>query len=543
MNIIPAAVPGASGIARAFMEHYESVGTLYGGRFDQEEGLLARLAWLDKQEMNRADRKSLVEVLRTYNGRFNNGEAVTASLDALERPGTVVVAGGQQSGLFTGPLLVIYKAVTIIAAAREASAKLNRETVPVFWIAGEDHDWDEADHTYVLNRTGEISKLRLSPGERPRNSVSNIKVNGGEWEDAIRQLDEALQDSEFKPGIMEMVRTCLEQADSLSEAFAAMMGRLMGRYGLVLLDSADPALRKLETPMFRRLIEAGDGLEAAYAASAEDIRLAGYEPQADVNPGSANLFLIHEGERLLLYKEDGMFRDRKGRVSLSRSELIDLLEEHPERFSNNVLTRPLMQDYVLPVLGTVLGPGEIAYWAITRTAFDTLGMAMPPIVPRMSFTLVEGTVNKHMGKFGLSLDDAFGRLKDKRDEWLAEQDGLGLERKFEETKAAFEALYDPLIAEIGSMQAGLLKLGASNKEKIVEQIAFLQKKTADMLRQQNEAGLRQWERIGLSLLPLNKPQERIYNVMYYINRYGESWLEELLQAEPVFNGEHRVLYM
>lgn len=543
MNMIPAAVPGASGIARAFMEQDESVSALYGGRFEQEEDLLARLAWLDKQENNRADRKSLVEVLRAYNGRFNAGEAVTASLDALERPGTVVVAGGQQSGLFTGPLLVIYKAVTVIAAAREASARLNREAVPVFWIAGEDHDWDEADHTYVLNRMGEISKLRLSPGERPRNSVSNITVHAGEWEDAISQLDEALQDSEFKPGIIEMVRECLEQAESLSEAFAGLMGRLMGRYGLVLLDSADPALRKLEIPMFRRLIEAGDELEAAYARSAEDIRLAGYEPQADVNPGSANLFLIHEGERLLLYKEDGMFRDRKGRVSLSRSELLALLNEHPERFSNNVLTRPLMQDYVLPVLGTVLGPGEIAYWAITRAAFDTLGMAMPPIVPRMSFTLVEGTVNKHMGKFGLSMDDAFGQLKEKRDEWLAAQDGLGLDRKFEETKAAFEALYDPLIAEIGSMQAGLLKLGASNKEKIVEQIAFLQKKTADMLRQQNEAGLRQWERIGLSLLPLHKPQERIYNVMYYINRYGESWLEELLQAEPVFNGQHRVLYM
>jgi bacillithiol synthase len=321
------------------------------------------------------------------------------------------------------------------------------------------------------------------------------------------------------------------------------MGSLFGKFGLILLDSADPSLRRLERPFFKALIERNDELEAAYKETAANIIAAGYDLQADVTPGNANLFYIHEGARLLLHKSEGRFSDRKGEVSFSREELLMILDEHPERFSNNVLTRPLMQDYILPVLATVLGQGEMAYWAIPRDAFQVVGGQMPLILPRMSFTVIEGTLHKHMDKYGLSFADVRAGLENKRKEWLAAQDELELGRRFEETKEAFTAMYEPLIEQLGNIQAGLLKLGNNNKEKILDQIAFLQGKAMDAMEKQNEAALRQWERIEQSLMPAGKLQERVYNIMYYLNRYGLSWLDELMTIPADYSGTHRIIYM
>jgi bacillithiol biosynthesis cysteine-adding enzyme BshC len=543
MNIVKEPLPGGSALARDYIENFEKVSHLYGGDFRSKESRSIRAEWLDRSEGLRADRTQVAACLRQYNEKHNSHDAVMASLALLEQPGTLVVTGGQQSGLFTGPLLVVYKAMTTIMAAKEAAEQLGRPVVPLFWIAGEDHDWDEVNHTYVLNRTQEITKIKIEKSEEKRSSVSNIHVEEDSWQQVVEQLDALLQDSDFKPQIMEFIRSSSFRSDSMTDAFAKLMGSLFGKFGLILLDSADPNLRKVEEPFFTSLIMQNDALETAYMNSASDIVNAGYELQADVTADNANLFYIHEGVRLLLHKKDGNFSDRKGQVSFTRDELLEEVKVYPERFSNNVLTRPLMQDYVLPVLATVLGQGEIAYWAIPHHAFETIGGQMPLIIPRMSFTVVEGTLHKHMDKYQLSFEDVRQGLDRKRHEWLAAQDELGIELRFEETKATFSAMYEPLIEQLGTIQAGLLKLGNNNKDKILDQITFLQAKAQDAMAKQNEAAIRQWERIELSLMPLGKLQERVYNIMYYLNRYGLPWLDELMAIEPDYSGTHRIIYM
>lgn len=543
MNVVPEPLPGGSALAGDYIHQYERVGHLYGGDFRSRESRVDRAEWLDRTGGLRADRAEVAAALRDYNEKHNAHEAVLRSIELLEQPDTLVVTGGQQSGLFTGPLFVAYKAITVIQAAREAAEQLGRPVVPLFWIAGEDHDWDEVNHTYVLNRSGEISRIKLDRDDGPRSSVSQISVDAGSWQQAVEQLDGLLQDSEFKPQLMELITAATESAGNMTEAFAKLMGSLFGQFGLILLDSADPALRRLEAPMFTSIIERNDELEAAYLAAAEQITASGYELQADVTPGNANLFYIHEGARLLLHKEEGRFTDRKGTVSFSREELLKQLENHPERFSNNVLTRPLMQDYLLPVLATVLGQGEIAYWAIPQQAFRVLDGQMPLILPRMSYTVIEGTLHKHMDKYSLSFTDVQGGLDDKRKEWLSAQDELKLEDRFEEIRTVFTGMYEPLIEQLGGIQAGLLKLGNNNKDKILDQISFLEGKALDALEKQNEAALRQWERIELSLMPLGKLQERVYNMMFYLNRYGLGWLEDVMAVPADFSGTHRIIYM
>lgn len=543
MNIVSEPLSGGSRLAQDFMDQFEHVSGFYGGNHRDGRSWEQRAKWLDQTEEKRIHRKALAACLRSYNEKYNPHEAVHKSLDLLEQEGTLVITGGQQSGLFTGPMLVVHKAITIIQAARDAEKKLGRPVVPLFWIAGEDHDWDEVNHTYVLSADLEVTKIRMDREDNSRTSVSFTPVQEEQWKQALDELQYLLHDRDYKPEVLDLLRKSAEASTGLSDAFAKLMGALFGKYGLVLLDSADPSLRKLEAPVFEKMIRKNDSLGRSYQLAARDMMGLGYELQADVPENGANLFYLYDNKRLLLFKENGMFTDKKGLVSMSEAELLEELKQHPECFSNNVLTRPIMQDCLLPVLGTVLGQGEISYWAITRYAFAEMGLEMPLILPRMSFTIVDGTSQKYMAKYNLTFQDIQERLDTKREDWLSEQSDLDLDQRFRETKESFNQLYEPLLQELASLQSGLAKLGESNKAKILDQMDFLLNKTKAALEQQHSASLRQWDLLTHSIVPLGRPQERVYNIFYYLNQYGMSLIDDLMSVPYDDSGIHRAIYL
>jgi bacillithiol synthase len=302
-------------------------------------------------------------------------------------------------------------------------------------------------------------------------------------------------------------------------------------------------LRKLEGPMFERMLEKREAVNLHVREASRAVEGMGYVPQAEQAEGSVNLFFFDSrGERVLLQEANGVITDRKRTFSMSGDEALRLVREEPERFSNNVMTRPVMQDYVLPTLAVVLGPGEIAYWALTKETFHEFGFRMPILVPRLEFTLVEGSIQKNMDKFQLSYDDVMDRFDEKRSEWLAGQGQQETEELFAETKRKFEELYGPVVDAVAALNPGLAKLGETNRQKILEQIEFLRVKASDAMEQKFSSGLRQLDRIRLSLAPLSKPQERVYNVFAYLNKYGEGWIDELIQLSYENDGKHRLVY-
>ncbi|WP_336772707.1 bacillithiol biosynthesis cysteine-adding enzyme BshC [Paenibacillus sp. MMO-58] len=538
-------LPSAQPLTEAYIHRTDAnIDSLYGYHAGREQDWAERLKKLEELSGSRANPAELAEVLRQYNSPYTTPE-VDASIRAIAE-GAPVVIGGQQAGLWSGALLVIHKAVSIVSGAKWASEKLGRTVVPVFWIAGEDHDWDEANHTFVLNAEQELRKLTVQRPEGPRTSVSRTAVDTDSWNALLEELEQTLPHSDFKPGLLEQLRQIAGQSRSLSDMFAGILAFLFGKEGLVLLDADDPKLRRIESPMFRRIIEENDELEAAYKSAAEKVKSLGYQLQADVVEGSANLFVFNPAngdERTLLHKRGGQFQDRKATAFWTKEQLLQLADEQPSQLSNNVLTRPIMQDYLFPVLGTVLGPGEIAYWALTGEAFRKLGMEMPIIVPRMSFTLVEGTIAKHMMKYELSFEDVAKRFEARKQTWLSEQDQLSIEERFQDVKQSFVAMYGPLLELAGSIQPGLLKLGETNRQKIVEQIEYLEAKTKDAFNKQYDASIRQLDRIALSLWPSGKPQERVINMSGYWNRYGSVWLEKLLELPFSPTGGHQLVYL
>lgn len=511
----------------------------------EESTWKSRLSYMANKKMH-ADREQLADVLASYNQAIGAHPNVLEQIELLRRPETLVVIGGQQSGLFTGPLLVIYKAITVIRQAREAAKRYDRPVVPLFWIAGEDHDLAEVDHVHLLQSDLQLRKLQLHGLEHDRQSISDLPIPEGSWEQAIRELATELPDTELKAELLRKLTSLCSDANTLSIAFARIMAWLFGEEGLVLIDSADPAVRQLETPMWHKLIMMNDPLRDAYEQGKTNLDSNGYPQQADVHPDGANLFYYHEGKRLLLYRDGDNFVDKQGIVSLSREQLLQIAEQEPHLLSNNVLTRPLMQDFLFPVLAVVLGPGEIAYWAQLKEAFTVLEMEMPVIIPREGYTLLEPIDQKTLAKHEMTVLDALHELDQRRNQWLESQVPFDIDAEIAEVEASIRRLYEPLIDKAGEINQVMRELGQANLKRIVDQVTYYRNRLHREVESKHEVGLRQFTRLQASLLPNGIPQERVYNVFAYLNRYGHHWIHHILHGHrPVSDHgrNHYVLHM
>jgi len=514
----------------------EALEPLLGYHAADEEHWKTRLRRLRNHEGLRADSRSVAAAVKKYQEPFGLSEQVRSNLELLEQ-GSPVVVGGQQAVLWTGPLMIIHKAVTILQTAEWASRLLGETVVPVFWIAGEDHDWDEASQTFVPDAGGTGTRKLSTP--RPgsgRSSVSRTQLDPGMLGEALAQLEAALPDSPHKLALCAELRHGSESCRTLTELFALMLNALFGEKGLLLVDADDPGLRSLEGPMFSELVSRNAQLEQAFLAGTASVEQLGYKPQADLAEGGANLFLFHQDgeagaeERVLLHRRGDRFEDRKGLVSLSSRELASIAERQPERLSNNVFTRPLMQEFLFPVLSTVLGPGEIAYWAQTGAAFRELGMEMPILTPRLSFTLLEPAAAKTMEAYGISFEDALGGIEAKKKQWLAGSGHYGISERFQEALLRMRDAYSPALAMAASVEKGLADLGENNWSRIAREIQYMEDKTKKALESREQTALDRMDALGTAVCPEGRPQERVLASVYYLNVYGRRWLDVLLAA-------------
>jgi len=501
-----------------------------------------RVEWLDQTAALQTDRHKMVNFLLSYNGKMANSQEAMRNIERLRADEALVVIGGQQTGLFTGPLLVIYKVLSIIQSAQYAEKQLHRPVIPVFWMAGEDHDFAEVDHTFALTPQLEIAKIKLDHHSELRSTVSQTFISG--WDDVLQQLDDAMMPTEFKAGIMKKLLDIGRMSSTLVDFFAHVLIWLFGKYGLVLLDSADPQLRSLESPMFRLLLDKHEEINATLLAAKDKVVAFGYIPQTEIAANQVNLFhLSDSGERILLQWDGALFYDKKHERTFRQEELAEQTISSPQRFSNNVMTRPLMQEYLFPVLATVLGPGEISYWGLTKSAFAKLNMEMPIIIPRAEYTLVEGTMQKQLDKFDLSIDTVMNHFDLWKQKWLETHDPLGLPGRFAEVKQQFQRLYEPLLEVVSHINPGMQKLGVANYQKIMEQIEFLENRSVAANESQFAAAVHQLERVRLSLAPFGKPQERVYNIFSYLNKYGVDWLDQFFELPFLMKGEHAIVYI
>lgn len=492
---------------------------------------------------NQVSASATSKAIASYMNRLQIGsKAMEQSLQHLAS-GQQVVVGGQQAVVLCGPLMVLYKAATIIATARYAQSILHEPIVPVFWIAGEDHDWDEVDHTY-LSQGDELARIRLNRKPNARTSISRISISEQDIQQVLDDTARTIADRPFKAQLLELLARSAHGIRTLSDWFARILFELFGSTGLLLLDPDEPAIRELQSKMFIQLIEHNEQLESSIRKGVHAIRSLGYREQVQIFNGATHLFHIGDERQLLVRDDQGQFESRSGSVRFTKEELVAIATTNPQSLSTSALSRPLMQQALLPVLATVLGPAELAYWAMLKEAFEFVNLPMPLLVPRIRATIIEPAIAKHLNRYELRPpygDGAF--MEQKLQMTLQSLDEFQTGAKFAALRQEVATLYRPVIAQIAQLDRALEQRGFHNLERIQRELAFMEQQVWASQQRRHEVIVRQFRELQNHLHPLTRPQERVLNFSALASTYGFEWIEQLQHLPICWDDTHYYIYL
>jgi bacillithiol synthase len=426
--------------------------------------------------------------------------------DRLAQGEVLVVTTGQQPGLFTGPLYTVYKALSAIALARRIERAHGLPVVPVFWVAGDDHDFAEANHASFLNAAGELARivLRERPPDAPLVPLAREPC-GTEITGALEQLRAGTPESEFKSQVLEWLERCYRPEATLADAFAEALGALLGPRGLVVLRAHNRGVKQAAAPWVLK------GLDVPLAD--------GYTP----------VFVSASQGRDRLEAEGNAFITRRSRERFTRVELERIARDEPERLSPNVLLRPVVEAALLPTLAYAAGPAELEYWPDAASLYESLGVARQAPVPRWSGVIVEGRVDKLMERYGLELaafDGKPGELEAR----------LVREQLPPETVATLAALRSDIEQHYGRLRQSVVKIDPT-LERTVESARnaalsgaqAIEKKMVASLKRVEGSTLAQIARARAAVYPDGRPQERVLTLASFLVRYGPGLVDALAQ--------------
>jgi bacillithiol biosynthesis cysteine-adding enzyme BshC len=453
--------------------------------------------------------------------------AAAPALEAL-RAGAGVVVTGQQVALFGGPLFTPLKAATAIARARQATTAGNPHAA-VFWLATEDHDFEEINHV-VFPARRELRKLTYASAPSAPQPVGGIK-----FDDSITGLIDAAWELLGASDAMDALVAAYRPGNTFAQAFREFYAKAFAAQGLLLLDAAGREVHALGAPVLRAAIERADEFHAALVARNTELQAAGYDVQVAVSAQSSLLFLIDErtGARNALKRTQPSAAEPNGlwtagRQTLSTHELLGILEAEPERISPSALLRPVFQDYLLSTSLTIGGPAEIAYFAQSAVLFERILGRITPVQPRFSATLIEPSVADLLRKHELPLERVFAENAASLAQLLAARSmPVEAKRRLSAAGQALDAELEPLLAYMASLDAGMGRSASTAASKMRYQMNRLRRLGANFQLQREESLGRHAEAISQALYPSGGLQERLHGAAYYFARYGFELAETL----------------
>jgi bacillithiol synthase len=532
-------IPRTSRLFNDFLYDYKKVSRFYTNYGRSVEPLADHARRIGQQQF---DRKRVPDALERINRRVGSSELTFKHIDMLRRLGSVAIVTGQQAGLFTGPLYTIHKALTVIKLA-QCLRDQGVEAAPVFWVASEDHDYDEVNHCRVIDRDGHLKQIRYeASGHKADEPVGRVELCEG-INANIDELVASLAASEFMPSLERDLRESYAPGVGFADAFARLMARLFRAYGVVLLDPLDEELKQVAAPLYIEALEKSSDIARALVARSRELDEAGYHAQIHVSDDMAPLFIMDEGRRAAITQHEGRFTVKGSGRSFSIDELVELATRCPDCFSPNVTLRPVVQDYLLPTAAYVGGPAEIAYFAQLRAVYETLGRQEPCVLPRASFTIVEGRHQKTMKKYGLELQDFFEGLHPAVTKVVEQSLDRNTADAFTETERTLNERLDKLKEALKQTDSTLSDPLETARSKMMYQVEHLRTRFIHASAHREQTVYRQIERAATTLCPDKNLQERELNVYYFLSRYGPTLIEELYDAAELGFSNHKIIYL
>ena len=464
-------------------------------------------------------------------------EALAASA-AFADPTTVAVITGQQAGLFGGPLYTLHKAITAIKVARTVTAERGVRAVPVFWIDSEDHDWEEVRGCTVLDDEQQAHTVQLGAldgaGDR---SIARLVI-ATQGQAAVEALRAVLPPTEFPADVLAMLADAYAPGRTMSAAFGRVLEHMLGRYGLVVYDAADPATKPLAASLFARALETPGRTSHLAADAGARLEQLGYHAQVAAVEHSAPLFLMNGAREAIRWHEGtAVVGDRE----MPLAELVALAAAHPERFSPNVLLRPLVQDTIFPTICYVGGPAELAYLGQLKGVYAHFGVPMPLIMPRASASVVDSSTLRTLGKVDVPFAGYQRRDDLTLNQLLERQLPPEIDRSFADATAAIGEKLDAVTRAASLVDSTLEGAAKSTLGKMQHDLQSLHGKVIHAAKRKDETLRRQFHRTQGQLFPNGQPQEREVGAVWLLNRYGPAAVDRLVDLLPVDHAHHWVL--
>ncbi|WP_066289423.1 bacillithiol biosynthesis cysteine-adding enzyme BshC [Bacillus sp. FJAT-29937] len=542
MEILNLSLPATNRFATEYLEQTPSIQRYFHYRYNDHEDFEKRRGELLKRSYMREELAAHIE---HYMSKFPGSEMVQSSLQKLKQENSTVIIGGQQAGILTGPLYSIHKIISIVSLAKQKERELNIPVIPVFWIAGEDHDYQEVNHVYAENNY-RIEKKVYPEKIRDKRMVSDISIDREQCLKWVEAIIQTFGETEHTLDLLGKMEEAISKSESFVDFFAYLIMQMFKDTGLLIIDSGDRKLRSLEKEYFVKQITSFKEITKSVLSQQSELKEDGFSNMIEISNHAANIFYYDEDhfERILLeYDEDkDMFSGKDGTFQISRQSLIDLAQEFPEKLSNNVVTRPIMQEWLFPTLAFIAGPGEIAYWAELKLAFEHFDLRMPPIVPRLNITFLERSIESNILELGLDLEEVLiSGAEKERLQFLQSIKDQQLKELFLKTKQEFLQNYEMMENYLMKKDRGLVPLLKKNEGLLIKQLEFMEAKLDQAEQLKYDVLLNKFSRVENAIRPLGSPQERMLNGLYFINQYGFNLIHNLLEHSFTFDGTHKLI--
>ncbi len=441
------------------------------------------------------NRSTLVKCLDAQYSTIEAGDAVRANIDSLKKDKTFTITTGHQLNIFTGPLYFIYKIVTVINTCNRLKSEYpSYDFVPIYWMASEDHDFEEISYfnlfgkkyTWENDRSGAVG--RMDP-----TSLKTV-------------LDSM-------PGKNELFRKAYLEHDTLSEAVLYYVNELFGSEGLVVIDADNSEFKKIFRSIVKDELTKTTSFELVNAQSKllEEI---GYKPQ--LNPREINLFYLDENLRERITRDGDIFKIVGSELQFTEEEILKLVEEEPEKFSPNVILRPVYQELILPNLAYIGGPAEVVYWLQLKSMFEYFQVPFPILLPRNFVLYINNVVARKMDKTGANSADVF--LKEQELIHKLVTNVAKKEFTIDNEMETMDSLYKKINKQVIKLDPTLERFVNAEAKRAENSLKKIEKKAARAIVRQNEDLTKQIDSWYGMVYPNGSLQERTDNFLnFYID--------------------------
>ena len=532
-------IPGHQNLFLDYLYEFENVSDFYPYDFRNRDNYLKIFKnILEKRSYLSAD---ISQIISNQYSKINKSETTEGNIKKLSDKKTLAIVTGQQLGILGGPLYTFYKIITAIKLSRFLSERYNDYNfVPVFWLEGDDHDFNEVRAIKIIDEGNSLLSIGYKEEieeDDAKQSVGHIKFDSS-IQDFFDSLNNNLKETEFKNPLLNELKDFYSEGKSFKEAFKDLIFQYFDEYGLIIFDPQEIEVKRLLKPIFKKEItdfRLHTEKLVHLSATLEEL----YHAQVKVKP--VNLFLNYDGGRHSVEPVDNEFRLRRKRKSFTCDQLLELLENEPDKFSPNVLLRPICQDFLLPTAFYIGGPSEISYFAQIKPLYEFYDIVQPIIYPRSSATILENTIANILEKHSVQINDIFIDVENIKKKIINSVAESSIDAMFDGLTNQVESAFDQLKEKLIDLDKTIADASNRYRDKIFSSINELKSKAEKAQQKKYEVTLRQIDRAAINLFPNSNLQERELNFVYYVNKYGDEFIKKIFDELQINKFEHQVM--